>query len=235
MIASGHEGWGTMRRLLLVMVAFGAVVSACTGDDDDDDDGGTPATIAGTVSHNDDPVVGATVTEAGTSNSATTASGGVFTITVDAEDEVFLRASGQGLYPIQRGFVAPTAGLTGENLSGPLATEVAAIGGGLGVTLDDTKGIFAVEFDGASVGTDGGISATIGLAADGSFTFNSAGNPVLATSTLPNGESILIFYNVTAGSTTVTPSGAGTCAHEYGITSFPVAAGVITVADLDCN
>lgn len=231
-----------MRRLLLVMLAIGAVATACSGDDDDDDDGGTPADVSGTVTMNDGddddtPLVGATVEVAGdASSSVTTGSGGTYTITIDAGEDTFLRASGGGLYPTQRGVVATAAGLSGVNLSGPSAALVAGVGGALGVTLDPAKGILSANLNGASITTAGGIAITITLDADGAFTFSSNGTPTLSTTTLPNGDPSLIFYNVTPGSTTLTIDGGPTgCANPYGITSFRVDAGTITEAQFDCD
>ena len=227
-----------MRRLLLVILAVGAVAVGCTGDDDDDDDGGTPATVSGVLTGDDgeDPVVGGTISEAGTNNEVTTGSGGVFSITVDADETVFLKGESTGLYPAMRGVVAPAAGLTGVDLNLPPAAQVAAIEGILGVTLDPSKGILAVNWNNTAT-TAGGFAATISATADGSFTFSSNGTPTMSASTLPNGDNVLVFYNVDAGSTTVTPTvpAGETCTAEYGITSHRVEGETISLAEFDCG
>ena len=173
-----------MRRLLWVMLAVSLVTTACSGGDDDDD-GGTPATVSGTVRGSDGDtdilLVGATVEEVGTSNSAVTASGGVFTITVDAGEPVFLRADAAGYYPSQGGVIAPVAGATDFQINLPSDAQVAGVSGALGVTLDPAKGILGVDFAGAFTTTQGGFTVTLSAATDGAFTFDSAGNPVLSS------------------------------------------------------
>ena len=230
-----------MRKLLLALMAMGVVVSACTGDDDDDD-GGTPATVSGTVNGangggGNAPLVGATVEEVGTSNSATSASGGVFTITVDAGEAVLLRASAASYYPLQRGVTASEAGITGLEFNMPSNAIVAGVAGALGLTIDPTKGIINVNFDGVFASTAGGFSATIAAATEGSFTFDSSGNPVLSSATIPNGEHTLIYYNVDAGETTVVANspGAITCTKEFGVTDELVTPATLTDVRFDCN
>lgn len=229
------------KRLLALMALMTMGVVACAGDDDDDDDGGTPATISGAVNGanggaSNVPLVGATVEEVGTSNTATSASGGVFTITVDAGETVFLRASAASYYPLQRGVIAPAAGVTGIELNMPSTAIVNGVSGALGLTIDPTKGIINVNFGGSFTSTAGGFSATIAAATEGAFTFDSSGNPVIASATIPNGENTLIYYNVDAGNTTVVANspGAITCTKEFAITDELVTAATLTDVRFDC-
>lgn len=229
-----------MRRLLLVILAIGAVTAACTGADDDDDDSGTPATVSGNLSgsdggDNDTPIVGGTIEENGTNNSVTTGSGGVWTLTVDADEEVFIKGSAAGYYSSQRGVVVPVSGSTGIDISMPSSAVVAGVGGALGVTIDPTKGIVGTDFQGV-IGTSGGFSASLSATNGGSFVFDSSGNPVLGSTTLPNGQNNVIFFNVDAGTTTITvdPPGAVACTPQESITSHRVDAETITNIGFDC-
>lgn len=227
------------RKTVFVMIALVAVAAGCSGgggggddDDDDDDDGTQVAQVSGEITdQNGDPLAGATVTEVGTSNSDTTGADGLYSLTVPADEPVFLRRTATDYYPYQAGVVA--SGTATLDMSGPTAAEVSAIEGLLGATVTD--GIVAADFSG--VGTTGGFMVTISAANDGSFVFGPGGVPQAGDTTVAGEDSVVVYYNVAPGTTTVTVTepGTWTCTPDQAITDQRVDAEVITQLRFTCN
>lgn len=225
-----------MRSAALVLVGV-MVAAGCTGGDDDDDDGGETV-ISGDVfsvtTGGDQVLAGATVEAVG-GPSTTSAADGTWTLLLASNASATLRASATGHWGTELAMVVPPGGIQDLGMGLPQDSLVAALGAVLGLTPDDTKGLVAVDFLTAT--TAGGFAVTLSAANDGSFTFDSAGNPVISGSTLPNGDPVLIFVNVDPGTTTmtVTSSGGQTCANPFGVTTHPVDAKTVTQAPFFCQ
>lgn len=225
------------RSAALVLVAI-MVAAGCTGGGDDDGGGGGETVMSGDVisvtTGGDQVLAGATVEAVG-GPSTTSAADGSWTLLLASNAAATLRASAADHWGAEIALVVPPGGIQDLDMGLPQDSLVAAIGAVLGITPDTTKGLVAVNF--ATVSTAGGFAVTLSAANDGSFTFDSAGNPVISGSTLPNGDPTLIFVNVDAGTTTMTVTSAGgmTCANPFGVTSHPVDAKTVTEAPFFCQ
>ncbi len=223
-------------------VAFLALIAlaGCTGGDDDDDAFSGDTLVSGDVftitpGGVDTAVSGATIEAVPGGPSTTSAADGTWSLLLASNSTPTLRATATGNWGSQVVLPIPAGGTT-LDFGLPSDTLVDALGSALGLGAPDTtKGIVAVDFFGA-VSTSGGFAVTISAANAGSFTFDSAGNPVLSASTLPNGDTQLIFVNVDTGTATltVTSSGTATCTNAF-VASHPVDAKIVTLAPVFCQ
>ena len=233
-----------MWRRLALLAVVGSIVSAvgCSGggddddDDDDDDDGGSLVTVTGEA-HDDQeppvPISGATVAHVGGTQTDTTAADGIYTLQLASNASAFLRRTATGFYPIIVGLDVPPGGTT-RDIGGPDDTQVADVETALGVTI--TEGIVAVNFQG--VGTTGGFMASISATEEGSFVFDAGNSPVDGDTTIDGSDNgAVIFYNVPAGTTTisVTEPGTWTCTPEESITNWVVEDATITQLEYECT
>jgi hypothetical protein len=199
---------------------------------------GPTATVSGTVGDGDDgsfmPVEGATVSVVGTSISATTGVAGSWSLEAP-EGEVYFQASASGSWSSIVRRVVPAEGLTNVELEVIPDALVAEIGSALGRTVDEAKGIAAVEFD--TIIPVGGQSATLDEDADFSFAFDGAGDPQLSTALISGGDNQLIFVGVDlTEALTVTPegsSGGELCSVRFRATP-PILAKSITEVEVSC-
>jgi hypothetical protein len=178
-------------------------------------DGGAPATFSGTVldlTSNGTPVANATVALLGTATMTTTAMDGTFSLQVPTFVPIYIRVTAQNYESIQVAFVVEGA-VGGFSLPLIPTAKYNAIGGALNPPLvsDVTKGVVILIFNYQSpgdggVGGDGGtpaFGATLSAAHGSSFNVVN-GVPQYAMTSGDTGA--LIFPNVVAGTTTISPS-----------------------------
>ena len=201
-------------------------------------DAAPPVTVTGHVQTNSGssptPLVGAVVSVVGATpaNMTTSAADGTYSLTVPA-GPAFIRATEASVQPLQEGIVV--AGGATLDLQPVGTTDYNTVKGQLALTQDAAKGILIVKFNTSD--TSGGYGATLSAAHGISFSFMN-GVPQQSSTTLAgSSDKDLVFANVTAGTTTVTPSApAGhTCTLAQAITNIRIDGGVFTQVRVNCN
>jgi hypothetical protein len=203
--------------------------------------GGTTATVTGTVSAaavtgNSEPLAGATVKLAGTSNSVTSDVNGDFSITVPVGLVMFLNTADAHWGSLFAENVPP-GGLSNLDVEVIPDTLVDGIAGELLTTADTGKGIVAVVFDETT--TVGGETASISAASELPFVFDDQDDPVESDTLCGVADcgSEVFFLNTDVAATvtaTATNAGSQPCALEFPGASYSVQAKVLTEIDVFC-
>lgn len=198
-------------------------------------DGGMPDSV---------PVAGATVQVHGTSMMTTTNANGEFAFDVPIGD-VFLEVTPDDDYWGVIELRAVTgAGLADLELEVVPAAQIAAIAEEFEVTVDDAEGVLAVFFDlgqeplGGPRLPAGDETATLSVASDFSFAFDSDEAPMMSTTLIADGALDLIFVGIApAESVTVTPVGGdeSSCEPASPGTMYPVVAKTVTDVEVVCT
>jgi hypothetical protein len=173
-------------------------------------DGGPLATLSGTLRDtNGNPVAGGTVSILGSATSTTTDAGGNFSLGAPTQVPIYLRFTAPNFEVAQLGMVV-TGSFTGLNLPAVPKGLLAAILGALNppLTVDTTKGTVLLPFGLSQV--DGGVSFDASVTTFGA-TLSAAHDPSVAVvNSVPSyasgapANSVLLFPNVVAGTTTLT-------------------------------
>lgn len=251
----GRGIWGNEKMVfqvsLCVVLAF--ALTACG------EDGGGGAAVLGTNGENiggvisDDngsPIEGATVSLVGASPAVTTttnASGQWSLVapaggSLEAPEEapqIVARADGHWGGSVRR-YLSDGQMIDDIDLNLVPDSIVAEVGTTLGRTVSKSTAIVIVDIhvDGSNAG---GESATLSVASDPPFTFDTNDEPVLSATILAGEETELVFTNVPPGGFEVMPAGNGNltdCGYEFAFSTqgFTVAiAGVITRSQVFCG
>lgn len=236
-----------MKNMAYLLVFLGVV--AC-GDDEDDDtdmdatmDASADATetsvVSGTVEAAGDEgggfVEGATVTVLSTDAVATTDAQGFYSVQAPVGTVQLLVAKDEHWSRIVT-INNPANGTTDVDTEIVPNALVAEVAGALGDDIDAAKGVIFLDFDTEYQG--GGESANV-TTAEGSFTFDTMGDPAEGTNLLAGGDSFLMFYGVPVGTTTVTvqgASGVNACVIDRAdVASWPVQAATFTEVKVTCT
>lgn len=227
------------------MVRFGLfsavlAVAACGGDDDGGsntpdaggggDGGGGPA-LSGTTNElttqGQMPLAGVTVGPMGGGTTATSGADGSFTLALTEGNQI-ISYSKTGFWTSLIAYTIPSAGLSGVNAFVLADGTVTLIGGVVGATVDDTKGVLFLNFPTPKAG----VSVTLSSPSEGSFVYN--GTVPADGATTEADTTALAHYNIAPGNITVTLNDAS-CRFEPAVTSFPIAAKTITTVDVICT
>jgi hypothetical protein len=183
------------------------------------------------------PIAGATVQILGASpaNETTTAADGSYTLMVPAGATLFVGASASTYVSGSSGVVVPITGGNAEfqlipstlfnNVAGRLSPPLSA---------DPTKGDVVIAFN--NTNNAGGYGAIINANHGMTFTLLAGTNPMYSSTTVPGGDSTLVFPNTDAGSTPialVAPPGKS-CTMRQAITSWRVDPGYVLIVQADC-
>jgi hypothetical protein len=175
---------------------------------------------------------GATVSVVGGA-STTSDANGAFTIEAPVGTVMFLTTAPGAWGELQTGEVPPGGAADAEAEVVP-DTLVAAVSAALSQTVDPSKGIVSVEFEGdvAAGGESADLAANYGF----SFVFDADGNPSLGNELVAGADPIVIFANVDISSNVMpsAASGGGACTISFPGTSYPSQAKVFTVIEASC-
>ena len=231
-----------MRNFALLILSMGLTFGLVgCGEDGNGGSGGTAgsgggtATVSGIVYQADDadgtPFQGATVSVVGGA-STTSVVGGAFSLQA-AVGVATLVASADGHWgELQVGEV-PAAGradLEPEVIPDAMVDD---IGLALTETIDDAKGIVAVEFENPVAGNSAELGVDYGFA----FVFNADDEPVVGTELVAGGSNEVIFVNVDVGADsmpTAKNASDADCATDVPTAANPTQAKVITLVPMIC-
>jgi len=230
-----------MKNLIACLAMLATI--GCGGDDGGD---GLPDgdNVGGVISSEDGPLAGATVSVVGGSASATTGADGTFSLQAPDGDVDFLVEASGYWGQIIRGTVLPDESISGVEIDLASDADVAEIATALSRTLDESKGIVALEFyssDADLAGTSASVREdNVEVPSDPPFTFDGNDDPVESPTILGGTmEQELIFSNVAVGDYEIfgDVSGSVGCQAEFDTLTkpFPVRAKAISSMTLYCG
>jgi hypothetical protein len=199
----------------------------------------SPCGLDGTITANNVGAPGITVKITGPGAAVTmdtTDGNGDFMLNAPLGSEVQLSVTGTtGYYGLvkARSFTALDVG---QSLQISLSADagVEQVAAALSATQDANKGIVLVFVSGT--GLSGAEGAMISAASDQPIAVN-GGDPQRSSTIMTASPGALFFYNVTPGTTTVTPINgtATTCQRVSGLSSFIVLPHAVTFVDIVCH